>query len=171
MERLTVAGPGGVTADDVAAAAALAARHTGVEAPWQDALSADLVDPRRALFVARVDACVVGYGRVLRFTPSDGAPPDVAPAGWYLAGLLVDPSWRRSGIGDALTAARLEWLVGRADTVWYFANARNEASLDLHRRFGFEEVTTAFTYPGVTFDGGVGVLCRARLSTGRVERR
>jgi len=46
------------------------------------------------------------------------------------------------------------------DEIWYFTNA---ASLLLHYRLGFREVTRDFTYPGVTFTGGVGVLCRACL--------
>ncbi len=44
-----------------------------------------------------------------------------------------------------------------------FANARNRASIALHAAFGFEEVTRDFEVPGVTFEGGVGVLFRAVL--------
>jgi hypothetical protein len=31
----------------------------------------------------------------------------------------------------------------------------------LHARLGFVEVSRDFAFPGVRFDGGVGVLCRA----------
>lgn len=62
----------------------------------------------------------------------------------------------------ALTAHRLDWVRGRAEVVYYFANARNGATIDLHRRLGFEEVTRDFAIPGVAFEGGVGVLFRAR---------
>jgi hypothetical protein len=43
--------------------------------------------------------------------------------------------------------------------VWYFASADNPASLDLHRDLGFREHTREFTFPGVSFAGGGGVLC------------
>jgi len=49
---------------------------------------------------------------------------------------------------------------------WYFTNARNEASLRLHRELGFREVTRDFSYPGVTFEGGVGILSSVQFSPG-----
>jgi hypothetical protein len=55
----------------------------------------------------------------------------------------------------------MAWAFQRAGEVWFFANARNRASVDLHARLGFVEVTRDFAFPGVSFDGGVGVLCRA----------
>jgi hypothetical protein len=55
----------------------------------------------------------------------------------------------------------MAWAFERAGEVWFFANACNRASLDLHARLGFVEVTRDFVFPGVCFDGGVGVLCRA----------
>jgi GNAT superfamily N-acetyltransferase len=76
-------------------------------------------------------------------------------------GLLVDERWRRSGLGERLTAARLAWVWEHAQACWFFANARNRASLDLHAKLGFHEVTRAFTFPGVTFDGGEGFLGQA----------
>ncbi len=66
-------------------------------------------------------------------------------------------------IGRALTEERLAWIRGRAREAWYFANARNDASLELHRQLGFVEVTRTFWYPAVSFDGGEGVLCRLSL--------
>jgi GNAT superfamily N-acetyltransferase len=74
---------------------------------------------------------------------------------------VVDPNRRRQGIGSALTRARLEWVFERADSVFYVVNATNRASIDLHAKQGFEEVTRDFDLPGVTFVGGHGVLCRA----------
>ena len=52
--------------------------------------------------------------------------------------------------------ARLAWVQQRANEVWYFANARNQASIDLHSKYGFVEVTRDFTAAGVTFDNGIG---------------
>jgi aminoglycoside 6'-N-acetyltransferase I len=69
---------------------------------------------------------------------------------------MVDSRWRRRGLGDALTVARLGWVQQRANEVWYFANARNQASIDLHSKYGFVEVTRDFTAAGVTFDNGIG---------------
>ena len=71
--------------------------------------------------------------------------------------------WRPSGAGEALTRARIAWVAERATEVWYYANAGNRASLALHAALGFEEVTREFTVVGVSFEGGVGVLCRAVL--------
>ncbi|WP_233120802.1 N-acetyltransferase [Tessaracoccus sp. ZS01] len=84
-----------------------------------------------------------------------------APDGWYLTGVVVDPTVRRGGVGLRLTEARLEALrVRGTETVWYFATARNTVSLDLHRRLGFRDVTREFSISGVSFDGGEGVLSR-----------
>jgi ribosomal protein S18 acetylase RimI-like enzyme len=106
--------------------------------------------------VAEVDGKVAGFGRVQLLTPPPEAPRNVAPLGWYLIGVMVDSRWRRRGLGDALTVARLDWVRQRANEVRYFANARNQASIDLHSKYGFVEVTRDFTDPGVTFDEGMG---------------
>ena len=126
-------------------------------------LRADIVDPDRAVLVAqdRASGRVLGYGRAGFRTPPDSAPPNVVPAGWYLLGLVVDPRERRRGIGTELTAARTRWIWERADEAWFFANARNLVSLELHARLGYREVTRDLWVPGVTFAGGVGVLCCA----------
>ena len=78
-----------------------------------------------------------------------------------MGGLLVAPQLRRRGIAEALTRARMAWTFERAPEVWYFTNARNLASIALHAKLGFGEVTRTFSYPNVSFDGGVGVLGRA----------
>jgi predicted N-acetyltransferase YhbS len=130
----------------------------------------DAAEPgARALFVARIGDDVVGYGRLEYWTASPDGPATGAPQGWYLMGLLVDPMHRRTGIGHALTEARLDWLRPRTERAWYFANARNVGSLALHARLGFRQVTRDFEFPGVTFEGGVGVLCVADLDE-RAER-
>jgi GNAT superfamily N-acetyltransferase len=67
---------------------------------------------------------------------------------WLLRdGWIVHPEYRRRGIAAALTEARLDWISDQADKAWYFANARNAASIALHASFAFEEVTRSFSYP------------------------
>lgn len=154
------------TTSDAAVLAEIAlARDGGSPERHVRAFRAQIADDGSTWHVAAavVDAAIVGYGRVNRFTPPEGAPPHVAPAGWYLAGLVVDPAWRRRGVGHALTTYRLGWLEGRTEDVYYFANARNQATIDLHAKLGFEEVTRDFIMPGCTFTGGVGILFRLEL--------
>lgn len=148
---------------DLPALGELADAHTGAVGGWFERFADDLREPRSALFVARVDGVLAGYGRVHHFTPPERAPANIAPEGWYLGGLLVHPDWRGRGAGAGLTQARLAWVAERADEAWFYANARNKVSLELHAAVGFEEVTRDFSVPGLAFDGGVGVLCRCRL--------
>jgi MYXO-CTERM domain-containing protein len=149
-------------ADDLAPhlALALSERAEGV-AVARPRFERDLEQNERCLFVATVGGVFAGYGRVARFEPPDDAPANVAPAGLYLLGALVARRFRRRGVGRALTQARMAWALERADTIWYFANARNEASLRMHEHLGFVEVTRDFWFPRVRFDGGVGVLFRS----------
>jgi aminoglycoside 6'-N-acetyltransferase I len=88
---------------------------------------------------------------------------DAAPVGHYLAGVTVSPDHRRRGIARALTSARMTWIATRANEAYYVVNPRNRASIDLHSRWGFEEVLRAEVLTGVTFSGGIGLLMRARL--------
>jgi len=118
----------------------------------------------RCLLVAATSGTeVLGFGRVVRFTPPSNAPENVAPAGFYLAGLIVDPASRRRGIARGITSARLEWVRTRSSDLWYFANARNAVSIALHAAFGFEEVTRDFWHPEASFEGGLGILFRLRF--------
>lgn len=149
---------------DLPAAARLAVAERGGEyARVRARLAADLANPDACLLVAETDGEVTAYGRARRFDPPPDAPANVAPPGYYLTGLLVAPKYRRRGIGERLTRARMAWAAARATEIWFFANAANHASLRLHQALGFREVTRDFTYPGVTFTGGIGVLCRASL--------
>ena len=148
------------TADDLTACARLLVdRSGGLISAWVARLATDLDDPHKALFVVEVGD-VVGYGRASWFTAPHEAPRDVAPSGYYLTGVLVDALWRRRGLAELLTRARLEWVWRRAPVCWYFANATNRPSLDLHAKLGFQVVTSDFWFPGVTFEGGKGLPCR-----------
>ena len=110
------------------------------------------------LLIAEVGGEAVGFGAAAYFTPPSDPAPNMAPEGWYLAGVVVAPRHRRRGIGAALTAARLEWIAARSRRAYYVANERNRVSIELHEAFGFVEATRDFTYPRATFEGGGGVL-------------
>jgi hypothetical protein len=67
------------------------------------------------------------------------------------------------GLGTQLTSARLEALARVADTAWYFVNAKNQASIALHAKFGFIEHARSERIAGVDFNGGEGILFRCDL--------
>ncbi len=115
------------------------------------------------ILVAQRGECLLGIGKVTYFASFDDAPANIAPPGWYLSGVIVIPEYRRRGIGRSLIHARLDWIKERDSWAYYFANIQNRVSIQLHREFGFVELTRDFTFPGVTFDGGIGVLFRTDL--------
>ncbi|MGI8562101.1 MAG: GNAT family N-acetyltransferase [Candidatus Dormibacter sp.] len=118
----------------------------------------------RLLLVAIVKDEVVGWGQVVHFQPPPEAPANHAPEGWYLSSLLIAQNRRRLGIGATLIQERLAWVSTRASEAYYFANSRNWASIALHKRFAFEELSRDFWFPDVTFPGGgQGVLFRTAL--------
>jgi ribosomal protein S18 acetylase RimI-like enzyme len=152
-------------AADMAGCLDLSERVLGLDrAAREPILAASMADPQQLLHVAEDAGRIVGYARSTYWTPPADPPPNTAPPGWYLLGLVVTPEYRRRGVGRALTIARLDAIAARASEVWYFANARNQSSLDLHTDLGFAEVTRDFWFPGLTFDGGVGILVRASLN-------
>lgn len=149
---------------DLPACAALSVSHSGGgAAEAEQRLRYELVRTDRWLLVAVVDGAVAGYGRISEHRPAQPGPRD-APAGFYLGGLVVHPACRRRGIGLALTQARMEQVFVAADEVWYFTSATNSASIAMHARLGFMEVTRNFRFPGVTFTNGHGILFRASPS-------
>lgn len=108
---------------------------------------------------------VIGFGRAGLVDPDALVGARGVPPGWYLLGLVVVDDWRRRGVGLELTRRRLEVLAQRTEVAYYVANAANRASLDLHARLGFAELSRAFDWPGMSFEGGAGVLCRADLAS------
>jgi len=116
------------------------------------------------LLVAELDSRVAGFARIKYFRPSSSVPTNTCPEGWYLTGVIVAPRYRRQGIASALTRARLNWIAKRAGQAYYFANAQNRVSIELHERFGFVELTRDFVYPDVTFTGGEGILFIVKLA-------
>lgn len=133
----------------------------------RDRCDRDLRDPDRLMLVAEVGGELAGFARAGRWEPPRDSPEDTAPAGWYLFGVVVRDRWRRRGIGLELTRRRLAWIGARAGDAYYFANARNVASIDLHGQLGFVEVTRDFTFPGASFEGGVGILFRVNIRASR----
>src|SRR6059036_3488229 len=97
------------------------------------ALESDPSSARTAIWVAALGDRVIGYAQAGYFAPPADSPPDTGPAGWYLGGLVVDPSYRRRGVGLRLTEVRIDWVAERSDRVFYFASARNLPTIDLHQ--------------------------------------
>ena len=124
----------------------------------------DLVEPKRILLVAAIDGAVVGFARAGWLEPPEVTSGSTAPAGWYLLGVIVRDEWRRFGIGLELSRRRLAWIGARAREAYYFANARNRPSIDLHAKLGFVELTRDFAVPGASFEGGRGILFRVELT-------
>ncbi|MEP7020860.1 MAG: GNAT family N-acetyltransferase [Pseudonocardiales bacterium] len=153
-----------LAATDVTDCATLiASRGGGDPGLSADKLRRDLAHPDRHLFVAVSGDDVVGYGAVIRHEPTPADPPDTAPAGYYLVGLMIASHWRRRGIGALLTTTRMTFVRRHADEVWCFANIANTAVLDLQRHLGFAEVTRQFSFPGAPLTPGTTVLLRASL--------
>jgi ribosomal protein S18 acetylase RimI-like enzyme len=114
------------------------------------------------MVVAQLEERIIGYAKASYVHPATDQPDD-RPEGWHLSGVIVGEPFRRCGIGAELTRRRLQWIAGRADEVFYFANSTNRASIDLHEKFGFEEIGRNIRAPGVSFTGGIGILFRLRL--------
>jgi len=126
----------------------VAAIGAGEEDAWWRTLTRTVRDGRRrALFVAEAHGQVVGYGRVV-FAEADPEVQAAAPSGGYLLGLVVDQAWRRRGIGEALTRARMAWVSERSDRLYYFTHHENRASQALHERLGFARLPGTWIPPG-----------------------
>jgi RimJ/RimL family protein N-acetyltransferase len=156
------------TREDLPALAEITAEREGESADrWLESFgrTLDRASTGSALvLVARSSGEIAAYGKVERHVLPEPSLKNAAPAGWYLAGVIVRPEHRRRGIGAALTGARLDWIAGRARTAHYFANARNQASVDLHAALGFREISRDFHHPHAHFEGGAGILFACDVS-------
>ena len=157
----------GVTAEDAPVIAALWAERHGADAaegePGVRRHLAAIADGRARdqVFLAEVGGQPAGYGKCGWRDYSGGGAVD----GWYLLGVVVHPDFWRRGAASALARRRFRWLRDQgAEAVWSFSNSRNPASLDMHRKHGFAEVTRDFTIPNISFSGGEGVLMRRGLA-------
>jgi uncharacterized protein YhfF/ribosomal protein S18 acetylase RimI-like enzyme len=120
------------------------------------------------LWVAQWQEELLGFAKLRHFQwPTDTPEADLrsqAPPGWYLDGVMVASRYRRLGVGKALSQARLNWLRSQpCDSVYYWVEAQNLASIDLHRAFGFVEISRDCVFPGRSFVGGQGILFKADL--------
>lgn len=147
-------------AGDVDGMAAVAAWRRGVDQRATAVRMRQVLQEARSLsLVAERGGSVVGYARTAWWPPVPD-PSGAVPEGWYLLGVTVAPEVRRAGIATALTEARVRWLDQRCELSYYFANGRNQASIALHRTFGYREIGRGMELSGVVFAGGVGVLFR-----------
>jgi ribosomal protein S18 acetylase RimI-like enzyme len=115
------------------------------------------------VLVAEFDGNVIGFGRARYLGEGDAVGAGASPKGWYLTGVVVDPPFRRGGVGSKLTGERLRWIAARSRFAYYFSNARNRVSIALHERFGFTEIARGAEFAGVSFVGGEGILFRVDL--------
>jgi aminoglycoside 6'-N-acetyltransferase I len=88
------------------------------------------------VLIAIVQDEVVGVAK----THFHSEPEGGAPAGHYLGGVIINPNFRRRGIGSALTRVRMEWIWSRSSTAYYFANEHNTASIRMHETLGFQPI-------------------------------
>jgi ribosomal protein S18 acetylase RimI-like enzyme len=159
----------GAEPSDLAALARIAAEREGTTQSVQLKLfEKHLLNQetgKSMVLVADICGDVGGFGKCGYCKPPEDAPPNAAPEGWYLTGVIVAPKFRRRRIGNQLTKTRLQWLARRTSKAYYFASAQNRVTIELHRQFGFVEVTRDFYFPNVTFSGGVGILFRVELTS------
>jgi ribosomal protein S18 acetylase RimI-like enzyme len=163
----------GAESSDLAALAQIAAEREGTTQTAQLKLFEKHLlhqeTGQSMILVADGSGEVVGFGKCAYSKPPEDAPPNAAPEGWYLTGVIVAPKLRRRRIGNELTQARLQWLARRTSKVHYFASALNRVTVGLHRKLGFGEVTRDFSFPNVTVTGGVGILFEMDLRLLRTD--
>lgn len=157
---------------DVDALGRISADREGGDAPthsavFRRAIEGDGAGRTSLTLVAEAEDDIIGFGKVRYLSGARVDDRSGSPEGWYLTGVVVDPRFRRRGVGSRLTEARLQWISERGRFAYCFSNARNSVSIMLHRRFGFVEVARGSEFAGVSFVGGEGVLFRADLT----ERR
>ncbi|MDQ7827174.1 MAG: GNAT family N-acetyltransferase [Candidatus Eremiobacteraeota bacterium] len=121
------------------------------------------------LLTASIGTKIAAFGRAGFFQRPESISQNTAPEGWYLLGVIVLKDFRRCGIAFELTRSRLLWIADHSKVAYYFASAMNLATIHLHNHFGFSEITRDFTFPGVTFTGGTGILFRAELNEKRIQ--
>ncbi|MCG2803423.1 MAG: GNAT family N-acetyltransferase [Cellulomonas sp.] len=146
--------------DDAVSIVAVDATRQPRTPSYLDWVTAELARTDAYHVVAQCGEEVVGASAV-KLWPS----PADAPTGWYVSGITVVPGWRRRRIGERMLELELADVDRLHEPTWCVVNARNGASLDLHTRHGFVEVTRAPAFAGITFSGGTGVLLRREACT------
>jgi RimJ/RimL family protein N-acetyltransferase len=136
-----------LTSSDLTASAALAAATSQRSAlELEAAYARTLNSPETGYLVGAFanDDELIGFARAVFLSDSHVASPKPVPIGWYLLGVNVAFAHQRQGVASALTKARLDWLRIRTDRVFYAALPINDASVALHRPFGFEKIGDGF---------------------------
>jgi phosphinothricin acetyltransferase len=92
---------------------------------------------RYRLLVAEASGAVVGYAGTHRFRPRAAYDCTVETT------VYCDPNWTRRGVGTALYRALFD-AIRDEDITSYIAGVTlpNDASVELHARFGFQHVGT-----------------------------
>ncbi|MCJ8345892.1 GNAT family N-acetyltransferase [bacterium] len=104
------------------------------------------------IFVACVNDRCIAYARVQYHIQIKDEP-----TAWYLMGVVVHSSYRRMGIGLALTKQRMDWI-NSLQELYCFINSNNQASIQLHKKCSFELKNSDFSFPRVSFVDGQGLL-------------
>jgi ribosomal protein S18 acetylase RimI-like enzyme len=124
------------------------------EKPRSEGYFAELLDrDDSAVFVAEAGHVVgIAFG-VLRGTPE--FPVFQPQRVGVLDGLVIDPSWRRRGIGKRLTHAVEEWAI-ESGAAWIELNvyAFNDDARRFYESLGYVALSTKLRKPGHL--GGVG---------------
>ena len=154
---------------DVGVLGRISADREGGDAPahcavFKRAIEGDGIGRTSLVLVAAVEDDIIGFGKVRHLSETRSDNGSASPEGWYLTGVVVDPRFRRRGVGSRLTEARLQWISERGRFAYCFSNARNSVSIALHERLGFVEVARGSEFAGVSFAGGEGILFRADLT-------
>jgi ribosomal protein S18 acetylase RimI-like enzyme len=127
--------------NDMTACALLISSHvSGNLEEWQSQFEQDLANPQRLFLVATADHSVVGYGHATFHSATLEDEAESSPTGYFLSGLLVAPAYRRQGIGELLTVARIDDLRQVTNTIYYRAEPDNLSTIDLHSRLGFKKM-------------------------------
>lgn len=117
------------------------------------------------LFIASKGPHVIGFCRYYfsRSVPKEKIKFD-HPDGCYCMGMMVDPKYRRHNVAKFLWDNRMKWIQGLGvKQVYSIVACDNSASLRMHQKFGFDEVSRAAGYMNVSFDCGEGILFKKRI--------
>ena len=72
----------------------------------------------------------------------------MAPDGFYIGRLAVQPQWQGRGCGSALLEAMIAWA--EPNRLVLFTSTKSERNLRLYERFGFKPFKKSTTATGVT---------------------
>jgi len=125
-----------LTIDDLGAAVALEAANA--PAPWSERVFRDELAAENRIYLAAEEDGVVGFAGAMLV--ADEA---------HVTNLLVDPAWRRQGIGFELMKSLIEAAVeAGARHLTLEVRSRNEAARALYARIGLAPVGVRQGYYG-----------------------